>query len=63
MPISPNQGSTGGGTLVAITGTNLANVSKVFLPCTRATAPANPGSPAVIVQRGCRLDDSTPPRR
>ncbi|MEV6183825.1 IPT/TIG domain-containing protein, partial [Streptomyces sp. NPDC052015] len=24
MPISPNQGSTGGGTLVTITGTNLS---------------------------------------
>ncbi|MCX4477093.1 IPT/TIG domain-containing protein [Streptomyces cellulosae] len=29
MPISPNQGSTGGGTLVTITGTNLANTSAV----------------------------------
>ncbi|MDQ1019066.1 IPT/TIG domain-containing protein [Streptomyces afghaniensis] len=29
MPISPNQGSTGGGTLVTITGTNLSNTSAV----------------------------------
>ncbi|WP_431952356.1 IPT/TIG domain-containing protein [Actinacidiphila sp. bgisy167] len=29
MPISPNQGSTGGGTLVTITGTNLAGTSAV----------------------------------
>ncbi|MDN5384725.1 IPT/TIG domain-containing protein [Streptomyces sp. LB8] len=29
MPISPNQGSTGGGTLVTITGTNLSNTTAV----------------------------------
>ncbi|MFK4148872.1 IPT/TIG domain-containing protein [Streptomyces sp. NPDC004065] len=29
MPISPNQGSTGGGTLVTITGTNLSGTSSV----------------------------------
>lgn len=29
MPISPDQGSTGGGTLVSITGTNLSNTSAV----------------------------------
>ena len=29
MPISPNQGSTGGGTLVTVTGTNLSNTSAV----------------------------------
>ncbi|MET8571462.1 IPT/TIG domain-containing protein [Streptomyces sp. NPDC004783] len=30
MPISPNQGSTGGGTLVTITGTNLSDTSQVL---------------------------------
>jgi hypothetical protein len=30
MPISPNQGSTSGGTLVTITGVNLSNVSAVY---------------------------------
>lgn len=29
MPISPNQGSTGGGTVVTITGTNLSNATAV----------------------------------
>jgi hypothetical protein len=29
MPISPNQGSTGGGTVVTITGTNLSGASAV----------------------------------
>ncbi|MEU7428330.1 IPT/TIG domain-containing protein [Streptomyces sp. NPDC040750] len=40
MPISPNQGSTGGGALVTITGTNLANTSKVMFgnkPATNVT--------------------------
>lgn len=29
MPISPNQGSTGGGTTVTITGTNLSGTTAV----------------------------------
>lgn len=40
MPISPNQGSTGGGTLVTVTGTNLANTSAVTFgdkPATNVT--------------------------
>ncbi|MEU9763746.1 IPT/TIG domain-containing protein [Streptomyces sp. NPDC047985] len=37
MPISPNQGSTGGGTLVTITGTNLSNTSKVMFGSKPAT--------------------------
>jgi len=41
MPISPNQGSTGGGTTVAITGTNLANASAVKFGTKNATITAN----------------------
>ena len=37
MPISPNQGSTGGGTLVTITGTNLSNTSAVMFGSKPAT--------------------------
>ncbi|MFJ9668827.1 IPT/TIG domain-containing protein [Streptomyces sp. NPDC101219] len=38
MPISPNQGSTGGGTLVTITGTNLSDTSAVKFGNKPATA-------------------------
>lgn len=38
MPISPNQGSTGGGTLVTITGTNLSDTSAVKFGSKPATA-------------------------
>ncbi|MEU7966498.1 IPT/TIG domain-containing protein [Streptomyces sp. NPDC049097] len=41
MPISPNQGSTGGGTLVTITGTNLSNTSAVTFGAKPATAVTN----------------------
>lgn len=41
MPISPNQGSTGGGTTVTITGTNLANTSSVKFGTTPATSVTN----------------------
>jgi hypothetical protein len=41
MPISPNQGSTGGGTLVTITGTNLANTSAVTFGTKPATSVTN----------------------
>lgn len=41
MPISPNQGSTGGGTLVTITGTNLANTSAVKFGGKSATSITN----------------------
>jgi hypothetical protein len=41
MPISPNQGSTGGGTTVTITGTNLANASAVTFGSKLATITAN----------------------
>ena len=38
MPISPNQGSTGGGTLVTITGTNLSHTSAVTFGSKPATS-------------------------
>lgn len=41
MPISPNQGSTGGGTLVTITGTNLSNTSAVKFGSKFATSVTN----------------------
>ncbi|MFE7837760.1 IPT/TIG domain-containing protein [Streptomyces sp. NPDC057474] len=41
MPISPNQGSTGGGTLVTITGTNLSNTSAVKFGGKPATSVTN----------------------
>ncbi|MCX4851745.1 IPT/TIG domain-containing protein [Streptomyces sp. NBC_00893] len=41
MPISPNQGSTGGGTLVTITGTNLSGTSAVNFGAKPATNVTN----------------------
>ncbi|WP_405581447.1 IPT/TIG domain-containing protein [Streptomyces sp. NBC_01190] len=41
MPISPNQGSTGGGTVVTITGTNLSGASAVRFGTKLATITAN----------------------
>ncbi|MFC4034192.1 IPT/TIG domain-containing protein [Streptomyces polygonati] len=41
MPISPNQGSTGGGTTVTITGTNLTGTSAVHFGAKLATAVTN----------------------
>jgi hypothetical protein len=41
MPISPNQGSTGGGTTVTITGTNLSNATAVNFGAKSATITAN----------------------
>ncbi|MEU8780303.1 IPT/TIG domain-containing protein [Streptomyces sp. NPDC048637] len=41
MPISPNQGSTGGGTTVTITGTNLAGASAVKFGTKNATITGN----------------------
>ena len=41
MPISPNQGSTGGGTLVTITGTNLSSTSAVTFGSKPATSVTN----------------------
>ncbi|MFD5030766.1 IPT/TIG domain-containing protein [Streptomyces sp. NPDC058220] len=41
MPISPNQGSTGGGTTVTITGTNLSGTTAVKFGSNPATAVTN----------------------
>ncbi|QKV93119.1 IPT/TIG domain-containing protein [Streptomyces sp. NA02950] len=41
MPISPNQGSTGGGTTVTITGTNLGGATAVHFGSKLATITAN----------------------
>ncbi|WP_327419644.1 IPT/TIG domain-containing protein [Streptomyces sp. NBC_01233] len=41
MPISPNQGSTGGGTLVTITGTNLSGTTAVKFGSKPATSITN----------------------
>ncbi|MFD7527430.1 MULTISPECIES: IPT/TIG domain-containing protein [unclassified Streptomyces] len=41
MPISPNQGSSGGGTLVTITGTNLSGTSAVHFGTRSATSVTN----------------------
>lgn len=41
MPISPNQGSTGGGTLVTITGTNLSGTTAVRFGTKNATGVTN----------------------
>ncbi len=41
MPLSPNQGSTGGGTLVTITGTNLSGTSAVTFGTKPATSVTN----------------------
>lgn len=41
MPISPNQGSTGGGTLVTITGTNLSGTTAVRFGTKAATSVTN----------------------
>ncbi|MFJ9967920.1 IPT/TIG domain-containing protein [Streptomyces avermitilis] len=41
MPISPNQGSSGGGTLVTITGTNLTGTSAVRFGTRSATSVTN----------------------
>jgi hypothetical protein len=41
MPISPNQGSTGGGTTVTITGTNLSGATAVKFGTKSATITAN----------------------
>ncbi|GAA1912305.1 IPT/TIG domain-containing protein [Streptantibioticus ferralitis] len=49
MPISPNQGSTGGGTTVAITGTGLAGTTAVHFGTKPATIVSNPDDTHVNV--------------
>ncbi|MFE6739341.1 IPT/TIG domain-containing protein [Streptomyces tubercidicus] len=53
MPISPNQGSSGGGTIVTITGTNLGGATAVRFGSKTATITANtPTSVTVISPSG-----------
>ncbi|MGW7001522.1 IPT/TIG domain-containing protein [Streptomyces sp. NPDC054933] len=49
MPISPNQGSTGGGTAVAITGTGLTGTTAVHFGTRLATIVSNPDDTHVNV--------------
>ncbi|MBB4892366.1 hypothetical protein FHS39_001377 [Streptomyces olivoverticillatus] len=48
MPITPNQGSTGGGTTVSITGTNLAGATAVHFGTKLATITANTATSATV---------------
>lgn len=58
MPISPNQGSTGGGTAVTITGTNLANASAVTFGTKLASITANTAtSVSVLSPSGASVVD------
>ena len=60
MPISPNQGSTGGGTTVTITGTNLSGATAVKFGSKLATITANtahPGHRRLAVRRRHRRRD------
>jgi hypothetical protein len=53
MPISPNQGSTGGGTVVTITGTNLSGATAVKFGSKSATITSNtPTSVTVVAPSG-----------
>ncbi|WP_329039917.1 IPT/TIG domain-containing protein [Streptomyces sp. NBC_00178] len=58
MPISPNQGSTGGGTTITITGVNLSGATAVHFGSRTATITANtPTSITVITPAGCGVVD------
>ncbi|MFL6116905.1 MAG: IPT/TIG domain-containing protein [Catenulispora sp.] len=58
MPISPNQGSTGGGTVVTITGVNLAGATAVSFGARPATITANtPTSVTAIAPAGAGVVD------
>ncbi|MBW5248070.1 IPT/TIG domain-containing protein [Streptomyces sp. P01-B04] len=58
MPISPNQGSTSGGTTVTITGVNLSGATAVHFGSRTATITANtPTSITVIDPAGCGVVD------
>ncbi|WP_431954590.1 IPT/TIG domain-containing protein [Actinacidiphila sp. bgisy167] len=60
MPISPNQGSSGGGTVVTITGVNLSNASAVRFGTRNATITGNtPTSVTVISPAGNGVVDVT----
>ncbi|WP_067895731.1 IPT/TIG domain-containing protein [Nocardia vaccinii] len=48
MPISPNQGSTGGGTTVTITGTNLSGATAVHFGSKLATITANTATSVTV---------------
>ncbi|SOE16043.1 IPT/TIG domain-containing protein [Streptomyces sp. 2323.1] len=48
MPISPNQGSTGGGTTVTITGSNLAGATAVHFGSKTATITANTATSVTV---------------
>lgn len=49
MPLSPNQGSTGGGTAVTITGTNLGSASAVNFGSKEATITANTATSVDVI--------------
>lgn len=58
MPISPNQGSTSGGTTVTITGVNLAAATAVHFGSRTATITANtPTAVTVLDPAGCGVVD------
>src|SRR6266700_1934096 len=60
MPISPNQGSTGGGTTVTITGVNLGGATAVKFGIKSATITANtPTSVTTISPSGAGTVDVT----
>ncbi|MFD8543258.1 IPT/TIG domain-containing protein [Streptomyces sp. NPDC059649] len=48
MPITPNQGSTGGGTVVTITGTNLAGATAVHFGTKLGTITANTATSVTV---------------
>jgi IPT/TIG domain len=59
MPISPNQGSTGGGTSVIITGTGLGGATAVRFGAKPATITANtPTSVSVVAPSGAGVVDA-----
>ncbi|GAB7029596.1 IPT/TIG domain-containing protein [Streptomyces sp. NPDC021749] len=49
MPLSPNQGSTGGGTTVTITGTNLGGATAVHFGTKLATITANTATSVTVI--------------